>query len=203
MRLITRAAIAFAATAGLLGAAVAPAAQAAPAPAVAHVAIAKKAAPALSIKTIGTKTVSGKAKATVKPSYTAKAGTKVSSARITVKKGSKTVAASKPSVKLGVGSYKVTTVVKFKAKGAKKVSTLTKTQTLKVVKKSTKPAVKRGPVPPRPGSWACPASHPIKGNASSMIYHVRGGAFYERTNPEACFATASDARAAGYRASKR
>lgn len=49
----------------------------------------------------------------------------------------------------------------------------------------------------------CPASHPIKGNASSMIYHVPGGAFYARTTPEDCFATAADAVAAGYRASRR
>lgn len=49
----------------------------------------------------------------------------------------------------------------------------------------------------------CPASHPIKGNASSMIYHVPGGAFYTRTTPEDCFATAADAVAAGYRSSQR
>lgn len=49
----------------------------------------------------------------------------------------------------------------------------------------------------------CPATHPIKGNASSMIYHVPGGAFYTRTVPEDCFATAADAVAAGYRASQR
>lgn len=49
----------------------------------------------------------------------------------------------------------------------------------------------------------CPASAPIKGNASSMIYHVPGGEFYDRTNPEKSFATEAAARAAGYRASKR
>ena len=36
-----------------------------------------------------------------------------------------------------------------------------------------------------------------------MIYHVPGGEFYDRTNPEKCFATEAAARAAGYRASKR
>lgn len=57
-----------------------------------------------------------------------------------------------------------------------------------------------------PNGGNCPANAPIKGNHSSsgeLIYHVPGGAFYSRTNPEDCFATASDARNAGYRASKR
>jgi hypothetical protein len=55
----------------------------------------------------------------------------------------------------------------------------------------------------QPRGGACPSTHPIKGNASSMIYHLPGGAFYSRTNPEACFATEADARAAGYRRSQR
>lgn len=54
-----------------------------------------------------------------------------------------------------------------------------------------------------PNGWDCPANAPIKGNASSMIYHVPRGAFYDRTNPEECFTTEAAARAAGYRASKR
>jgi len=52
----------------------------------------------------------------------------------------------------------------------------------------------------------CPSQSPIKGNKSSsgeLIYHVPGGQFYARTQPEACFATATDAQAAGYRASQR
>jgi len=53
------------------------------------------------------------------------------------------------------------------------------------------------------GGWDCPAAYPIKGNASSMIYHVPGGAYYSRTKPEQCFATESAARAEGYRRSKR
>lgn len=51
----------------------------------------------------------------------------------------------------------------------------------------------------------CPARAPIKGNDSSsgeLIYHVPGGQYYEVTNPEECFATEADARAAGYRASQ-
>jgi hypothetical protein len=49
----------------------------------------------------------------------------------------------------------------------------------------------------------CPSSHPVKGNRSSMIYHVPGGGFYSATRPEQCFAQPSDAEAAGYRRSQR
>jgi hypothetical protein len=52
----------------------------------------------------------------------------------------------------------------------------------------------------------CPSSHPIKGNRSSSgekIYHVPGGQFYDRTDPERCFATEADAQANGYRRSER
>jgi hypothetical protein len=48
----------------------------------------------------------------------------------------------------------------------------------------------------------CPPNAPIKGNQSD-IYHVPGGAYYDETDPEKCFATEADARAAGYRASER
>jgi len=57
--------------------------------------------------------------------------------------------------------------------------------------------------PASPSGSDCPSSAPIKGNASSMIYHVPGGEFYDRTVPEQCFSSESDAVAAGYRASKR
>lgn len=46
----------------------------------------------------------------------------------------------------------------------------------------------------------------IKGNHSSsgeLIYHVPGGQFYEKTNPEEMFCTEEQAVAAGYRKSKR
>ena len=44
----------------------------------------------------------------------------------------------------------------------------------------------------------------IKGNISSSgkIYHLPGGAFYNRTVPEACFSTEAEAQAAGFRKSK-
>jgi large subunit ribosomal protein L4 len=45
---------------------------------------------------------------------------------------------------------------------------------------------------------AQPEGFPIKGNASSMLYHLPGTAFYGRTNAEVWFATADDAEAAGF-----
>ena len=68
---------------------------------------------------------------------------------------------------------------------------------------SSSTAVVKYPSSMYPSGWKCPSWAPIKGNASSMIYHVPGGAFYSRTNPEQCFASASAAKSAGYRASKR
>ena len=42
----------------------------------------------------------------------------------------------------------------------------------------------------------------MEGNAPSGIYHVPGAAYYDETNPEECFATEAEARAAGYRAAE-
>ena len=64
------------------------------------------------------------------------------------------------------------------------------------------PTATSGGAPPLAGG-DCPSEAPIKGNASSGIYHVPGGQFYDRTNAEECFATESDAQDAGYRASRR
>lgn len=75
------------------------------APASVSVAAAKKASPAVSIKKIGNKTVSGSAKATIKPNYSKAKSAKVKAATLTVKKGSKTVAKNKASVKLSAGTY--------------------------------------------------------------------------------------------------
>jgi hypothetical protein len=54
-----------------------------------------------------------------------------------------------------------------------------------------------------PSGNDCPDSHPIKANRESGIYHVRGGAFYDRTRPESCYATPDDAERAGFRRSQR
>ena len=50
------------------------------------------------------------------------------------------------------------------------------------------------------GSHECPSDYPIKGNANSHIYHRPTDSSYESTIPEFCFATESDAKAAGFRA---
>ncbi|MGH2614730.1 MAG: Re/Si-specific NAD(P)(+) transhydrogenase subunit alpha [Thermomicrobiales bacterium] len=52
------------------------------------------------------------------------------------------------------------------------------------------------------GSQDCPTDFPIKGNASSLIYHEPESSSYGQTIPELCFATASEAEAAGFRASR-
>lgn len=65
----------------------------------------------------------------------------------------------------------------------------------------------------RPGvepesAWACPASHPIKGNFTTSsgercIYHPPGGQFYDRTKPERCYTSGDEARQDGCRRSRR
>ena len=47
-----------------------------------------------------------------------------------------------------------------------------------------------------------PAGYPVKLKLSSGIFHVPGGRFYERTNPDRWYATAEAAIADGYRQSK-
>jgi len=158
----------------------------------------KSAAPAVVVKTVPTKTVVNSAKATVTPSYSKIAGVSKVVARLSVKSGSRTVVSSKPSAKLAAGTYKLTTKVSYRYKGKKR--SVSKAQTLKITKK---PAPKPKPRSVAPSGWDCPKGYPVKGNASSMIYHVPGGAYYTRTNPEECFATTAAARAAGYRASMR
>ncbi len=48
-------------------------------------------------------------------------------------------------------------------------------------------------------------SCPIKGNISgkNKIYHLKGGAFYDRTQEEMCFQTEAEATAAGFVKSSR
>jgi hypothetical protein len=59
------------------------------------------------------------------------------------------------------------------------------------------------------GTWmpplddgSCPPDYPVKVKESSGIFHVPGGRFYERTNPDRCYATASAAEVDGFRQSK-
>jgi hypothetical protein len=52
------------------------------------------------------------------------------------------------------------------------------------------------------GSPFCPPGYPVKGNASSQLYHQPHQSSYERTIPEFCFRAPADAEAAGYRAAR-
>lgn len=54
----------------------------------------------------------------------------------------------------------------------------------------------------RPVDGECPEGYPVKANGSSMIYHVPGGRFYDRTVPERCYSSPDLAAADGYRAAK-
>lgn len=55
---------------------------------------------------------------------------------------------------------------------------------------------------PPVSTYECPAHAPIKGNASSMIYHLPSSATYDVTTPEECFETEAAAQAHGYRAAR-
>lgn len=51
-------------------------------------------------------------------------------------------------------------------------------------------------------SGECPDDYPVKGNASSMLYHTPGSPSYKRTVPEFCFASVEAAEAAGFNPTK-
>jgi cytoskeletal protein RodZ len=55
-----------------------------------------------------------------------------------------------------------------------------------------------GGVLPADGTRECPSAYPIKGNATSLLYHEPGTATYLATIAEYCFASAEGARAAGF-----
>ncbi len=67
------------------------------------------------------------------------------------------------------------------------------------------------PPPTRPSAaaWvesdgaACPTTHPVKANLRSGIYHLPGGASYDRTRPDRCYRDPAAAVADGLRASRR
>jgi hypothetical protein len=67
-------------------------------------------------------------------------------------------------------------------------------------------AADAGGVPPGAirgdGSRDCPPAYPIKGNQSSMVYHLPGTDTYQSTIPELCFSSAESAEAAGVRSTR-
>ena len=48
------------------------------------------------------------------------------------------------------------------------------------------------------GTRDCPSAYPIKGNATSMLYHEPGTPTYLATIAEYCFSSGEAARAAGF-----
>lgn len=164
---------------------------------------AEAAAAPVTVKKISDKIVASGKKAVVKPNVATSGKVKITSKKLTVKQGSKTVAKNKSSVSLKAGTYKITTTVKYKTYvvvGGKRKYSKTKitklAQTLKITTKSYPSHA--APV----SEWDCPSWAPIKGNANSMIYHLPGQRFYDATKPEDCFRTEAAAQAAGYRKSK-
>lgn len=98
----------------------------------------------VAIRKISNKTVAPGKKAKIEPNIKTSGKAKITKKTITVKQGGKTIAKNKKSVKLKVGTYKVTTTVKYKVKvttGGKTTWSKTKTkkisQTLKITKKAT------------------------------------------------------------------
>jgi ribosomal protein S6 len=51
-------------------------------------------------------------------------------------------------------------------------------------------------------SGECPEDYPVKGNATSKLYHSPGSPSYKRTVPEFCFASTEAAEAAGFSPTK-
>jgi hypothetical protein len=54
----------------------------------------------------------------------------------------------------------------------------------------------------QPLGGECPATHPVKVNDSSGIFHTPGGRFYARTEAVRCYRSPEAATADGYRAAK-
>lgn len=77
----------------------------------------------------------------------------------------------------------------------------------KAVNKEADPAPEvKGQATTAPVVGVITAECPIKGNISSTgrnLYHVKGGAFYERVKAERCFNTKAEAEQAGFVASSR
>jgi hypothetical protein len=53
-----------------------------------------------------------------------------------------------------------------------------------------------------PDGGACPTSHPVKAKLNSGIFHIPGGANYDRTKADRCYASAEAAETDGLRPAK-
>jgi hypothetical protein len=54
-----------------------------------------------------------------------------------------------------------------------------------------------------PDAGVCPVSHPVKAKLASGIFHVPGGANYDRTKPDRCYTSVEAAETDGLRPAKR
>lgn len=54
-----------------------------------------------------------------------------------------------------------------------------------------------------PVNGTCPTSHPVKAKVASRIFHVPGGASFDRTQADRCYLNSDAAEADGLRAAKR
>lgn len=66
-----------------------------------------------------------------------------------------------------------------------------------------KDAPSKGETWVEPKGEVCPSTHPVKAKLASKIFHILGGASYDRTKPDRCYASPEAAEADGLRASKR
>jgi hypothetical protein len=79
------------------------------------------------------------------------------------------------------------------------------------VEGEVKPIPPAPPISADPGSesWvfpvdgACPDGYPVKAKLKSGVFHVPGGAMYERTHADRCYPSEEAAEADGLRAAKR
>lgn len=160
-----------------------------------YVTVAKVSQATLRVPKTATPTISGSKKVTA--TVTASTGAWTAGTSFTYQwysNGKAISGATKSSLKLGssLGGKKITVKVTGKRSG---YTTISKT--------STATAAIGYPSWTEPASLtSCPSWAPIKGNASSGIFHVPGQRFYDRTHPEDCFRTESAARDAGYRKAK-
>jgi len=142
-----------------------------------------------------TPTISGTRQVT--KTLTAKTGTWTKGTTFTYKwyaNGKAISKATKKTLKLSatLAGKKISVKVTGKKSGYKTVSKTSKKTATIGYPSRTKPV----------SAWNCPAWAPIKGNASSMIYHMPGQRFYKATKPEDCFRTQGAAVSAGYRKAK-
>lgn len=68
-------------------------------------------------------------------------------------------------------------------------------------RRPVEPAARAAWLPPIDG--ACPPGYPVKAKHGSEVFHVPGGASYERTRPDRCYRDAEAAVADGLRPAKR